>query len=1115
MRNTKKLLLIPILIVFLSIIIIAFLLKENGILDDPDDNYDDDNKQEYVVTYDFYYHNTKLDQKILMVEIDYEKASNGTANKITVVNNKNYRVVFILENDKVVSRNNAYTFTMENNHHFDIYITDIDKVNIVLLADDDTFQGLLYFEINTPFTLEKSLPLLDFIDIPENMDFLEWDQELPDILTNDLFLKAHFTYLDEFIDVKIVLDKKYQLINNEAIFKASIETSEKLTILRQGFIVLESEYFVDELTIENIFADIIEVAQNNQMTINISQEKLDKINIRAYVTVQTISGRTITIYSDDIYIPFVYTDDLIFSGYLEYNKNKAIAIFNGTGREINLNKYAIKIYYNGNTTPTTTIALKGTLPHNTTYVIVPNSLSYDNIKNLINMNKIYGEINNSLNHNGNDCLELVYESNVIDRIGTIGDDRYFGEDIALIRKSNIISGNTTNWTKDNPFSFNNAEWDEINFNTNYDQFLNHRIAKLGYEYNYNYLMKEEVINKLFYLKTHLLKYPVINDLDFLSNVLQYPNVYLKWTSSKPDLIENGKYLFPKEDAIVEVGLQIYINGEPQNYFDTFEITVGKSKITPIFDVNFSNGLPNNWETTSNEYNTFYPGDTLTSEIFTISSPSRLIINSNSSNGKCNIILYIDNEILDSIPINLQKEYHNYLLTIDNLEVNKIVFEFIDGPITLNFIRLASDPNSLEVDYEPPIIFANIPTRIPVGTTIDLESCYAIDNVDGKMSCSIIENNLDISKAGTYNIIFYASDSSNNEATLELIITVFQPDTYKRLEYNPTEVLVKFIDLGKYYTNDGEKGESIFIKIGEIDILVDVGMPNRNTHKALDDILANYLTGKLDYIIATHPDQDHIGGFAYVLENYEVDMAIIYSTTHHQKSTLELRFLEALSNEPGLDVCEIKDNIEGNLQKNYCLEKYNLAPSITITFIDTTFYNSDKTNESSIVFVLEAFGTKILLNGDAEEKQELVYAPKVGNVNILKLGHHGTRNATSEFLLSYLNPEIVIVSHGVMLGNGHGHPTFETINRIYQFNSNIKIYTPAGGGSKEDNCRIIGPSYKCEANNLSYQRNGTITVTITQSNYIITSENYGQSPIEFSSLTFWQNHPERKYSHISK
>ena len=140
------------------------------------------------------------------------------------------------------------------------------------------------------------------------------------------------------------------------------------------------------------------------MTINISQEKLDKINIRAYVTVQTISGRTITIYSDDIYIPFVYTDDLIFSGYLEYNKNKAIAIFNGTGREINLNKYAIKIYYNGNTTPTTTIALKGTLPHNTTYVIVPNSLSYDNIKNLINMNKIYGEINNSLNHNGNDCL---------------------------------------------------------------------------------------------------------------------------------------------------------------------------------------------------------------------------------------------------------------------------------------------------------------------------------------------------------------------------------------------------------------------------------------------------------------------------------------------------------------------------------------------------------------------------------------------------------------------------------------------------------------------------------------------------------------------------------------
>ena len=326
------------------------------------------------------------------------------------------------------------------------------------------------------------------------------------------------------------------------------------------------------------------------------------------------------------------------------------------------------------------------------------------------------------------------------------------------------------------------------------------------------------------------------------------------------------------------------------------------------------------------------------------------------------------------------------------------------------------------------------------------------------------------------------------------------------------MLVKFIDIGKYYDRDGERGESIYIKIGEIDILVDAGMPNNNTHRALNDILLANLTGKLDYIIATHPDQDHIGGFPYILSNYEVGMAIIYSTTNQNKTQLERNFLTALDNEPGLEYCEIKDNINGNPDKDYCLNEYVLAPSVKLTFIDTGYLDSNLTNESSIVFVLEAFETRILLTGDAEEKQEKVYASKVGKVNIFKLGHHGTRNATSEFLLSHINPEVAIVTHGVMLGNGHGHPTFEAINRIYGFNSKIQIYTPAGGGSDQNSCQIVGPSYKCGIGDFTYQRNGTLTVTINKTKYIITSERYGTSPIEFSSLTFWKNHPNRRYSY---
>ena len=52
--------------------------------------------------------------------------------------------------------------------------------------------------------------------------------------------------------------------------------------------------------------------------------------------------------------------------------------------------------------------------------------------------------------------------------------------------------------------------------------------------------------------------------------------------------------------------------------------------------------------------------------------------------------------------------------------------------------------------------------------------------DGTLSCEVIENTLDISKAGTYKIIFKAIDSSSNISTLELIIIVYTPDSYQRL-----------------------------------------------------------------------------------------------------------------------------------------------------------------------------------------------------------------------------------------------------------------------------------------------------------------------------------------------
>ena len=63
----------------------------------------------------------------------------------------------------------------------------------------------------------------------------------------------------------------------------------------------------------------------------------------------------------------------------------------------------------------------------------------------------------------------------LDRIGTIGDDRTFGQNITVIRNKTITSGNITNWTIENPFIFTNDEWTEINFSLEYEQLLEHTV----------------------------------------------------------------------------------------------------------------------------------------------------------------------------------------------------------------------------------------------------------------------------------------------------------------------------------------------------------------------------------------------------------------------------------------------------------------------------------------------------------------------------------------------------------------------------------------------------------------------------------------------------------------
>ena len=335
-----------------------------------------------------------------------------------------------------------------------------------------------------------------------------------------------------------------------------------------------------------------------------------------------------------------------------------------------------------------------------------------------------------------------------------------------------------------------------------------------------------------------------------------------------------------------------------------------------------------------------------------------------------------------------------------------------------------------------------------------------------------------------------------EFTLDFELTVLAGG-----ETLPVEVF--FIDVGKY--GDADNGEAFYFKIGSIDILVDSGDNRVATRQVLSEVIDENSEDKvIDYVIATHPDADHIGSMKYVFDTYDILNVIYFEGTH--TSNLYQTFVDSINNENLVSECTILQSINN---QNGCKKVLELAPSVKIEFIDTENYTASDPNGRSIVFVLEAYETRLLMTGDADGASlETKYMNKVGDVDILKMAHHGSRQGTNTSLLEAVDPEYVIITNGSYFGNRHGHPTHEAINRVYQYDSKIEIYAVVGGDSLE--CTYT-TSYRCENQNRFVDRNGTIKLTITQMGFNFTSE-YNDTMIELSSTNFWKTHPYREYQY---
>lgn len=446
---------------------------------------------------------------------------------------------------------------------------------------------------------------------------------------------------------------------------------------------------------------------------------------------------------------------------------------------------------------------------------------------------------------------------------------------------------------------------------------------------------------------------------------------------------------------------------------------------------------------------------------------------------------------------------NNVLTYNftNYEHIKISFESDNDSLLVNVLNIVikhylseeNIVNSLE-DLIPRIVTEsiNLPTTTIYGGSVIWESSHPeIISFEGVVNVPLTQTTV----------------------TLTAIISYFEDDITYAISISVGEggqlpsVFVYFIDVGKY--GESDCGEAMMIQVGDYEVMIDAGDRYNDSTKAVLEAVNNISRDKIiELAIATHPHSDHIGSMDDIFYEFDVINLLQFEGSH--TSGVYSDYVAAYE-ASGCNVCTVMDAYN-NIGE--CRRVIEISSNVTIEIINTGYYNDSDLNSKSIIFVLEAYGKRVLFTGDADNNiypLEASYMDYVGDIDILKVVHHGAKNGTTTAFLQAVTPEVAIITNGNYLGNKNGHPTSEVINRIYANNNKTQIYALTGGNA--DEC-TLGTSYKCVVTDRFHQRNGTMIIEITGEDYYISSEYNSGIPIELSSTDFWVGHPSRLYSYIN-